>query len=260
LWVIDVDVTVERDIPREKVEAARGEIAKLQRYTDLPLNGGHVTVRHGKDHAKHPFVADVGVRVKGRLLAAHTTGRTPEEALDSALDRLTRQLQRYTKREVALRDEPRVLAHALDGLDLVHVDPVHRPETQLKPPEQREIIHRGPYVSVPLSTVEAVRDLLDLDVHFYLFTHVRTDEDVVVYRRDDHRIGLIHPRESSLADEDDIVVPEPNRYSRPLTVEQARTEEDHLNHRFLYFIDAGDGRGKVLYLRHDGDYGLVVPH
>ena len=34
---------------------------------------------------------------------------------------------------------------------------------------------------------------------------------------------------------------------------------DVLNHRFLYFIDAVDGRGKVLYLRHDGDYGLVEP-
>ena len=30
-------------------------------------------------------------------------------------------------------------------------------------------------------------------------------------------------------------------------------------HRFLYFIDAGDGRGKVLYPRTDGDYGLVEP-
>jgi hypothetical protein len=34
---------------------------------------------------------------------------------------------------------------------------------------------------------------------------------------------------------------------------------DVLNHRFLYFVDAADGRGKVLYLRHDGDYGLVEP-
>jgi len=34
---------------------------------------------------------------------------------------------------------------------------------------------------------------------------------------------------------------------------------DELNHRFLYFVDAYDGRGKVLYLRHDGDYGLVEP-
>jgi hypothetical protein len=34
---------------------------------------------------------------------------------------------------------------------------------------------------------------------------------------------------------------------------------DLLNHRFLYFIDADDGRGRVLYLRHDGNYGLVEP-
>ena len=40
---------------------------------------------------------------------------------------------------------------------------------------------------------------------------------------------------------------------------KARDEMDVLKHRFLYFIDAVDGRGKVLYLRHDGDYGLVEP-
>jgi hypothetical protein len=32
-----------------------------------------------------------------------------------------------------------------------------------------------------------------------------------------------------------------------------------LNHRFLYFIDTADRRGKVIYLRHDGVYGLVEP-
>ena len=32
-----------------------------------------------------------------------------------------------------------------------------------------------------------------------------------------------------------------------------------VSHRFVYFIDAADGRGKVLYLRHDGDYGLMEP-
>jgi putative sigma-54 modulation protein len=89
---------------------------------------------------------------------------------------------------------------------------------------------------------------------------VRTSEDVVVHRRDDKRVGLIHPRGSILSDEtDEIVVAEPNRYSDPLTLDQARAEEDIVNHRFLYFIDAADGRGKVLYLRHDGDYGLVEP-
>jgi hypothetical protein len=96
-------------------------------------------------------------------------------------------------------------------------------------------------------------------VEFFLFRHARTEEDVVVHLRDDGRIGLLHPQGSALSDEDDIVVPEPSRYSEPLTLEKARTEMDMLNHRFLYFIDADDGRGKVLYLRHDGDYGLVEP-
>jgi putative sigma-54 modulation protein len=49
------------------------------------------------------------------------------------------------------------------------------------------------------------------------------------------------------------------RNPQPMTVDQARAQLDPRNERFLYFIDAEDGRGKVLYLRHDGDYGLVEP-
>ncbi len=104
-----------------------------------------------------------------------------------------------------------------------------------------------------------VADLLDLDLEFYLFRHTRTQEDVVVYRRDDGRIGLIFPPGSVLADEGDLVVAEPSRYPDSLTLDAARAEMDELDHRFLYFMDAHDGRGKVLYLRHDGDYGLVEP-
>ncbi len=33
----------------------------------------------------------------------------------------------------------------------------------------------------------------------------------------------------------------------------------HFRPEFLNRVDAGDGRGRVLYLRHDGDYGLVQP-
>ncbi|MEA2396449.1 MAG: hypothetical protein QOK25_5 [Thermoleophilaceae bacterium] len=67
------------------------------------------------------------------------------------------------------------------------------------------------------------------------------------------------PEEREIVHENDVVVPEPSRYSAPLPLSTARTEMDELDHRFLYFIDADDGRGKILYLRHDGDYGLVEP-
>ncbi len=60
-----------------------------------------------------------------------------------------------------------------------------------------------------------------------------------------------------MSDENELVVPETSRYSEPITVAAAGAELDVLNRRFLYFIEAEDRRGKVLYLRHDGDYGQV---
>ncbi|MEA2384908.1 MAG: hypothetical protein QOH72_4879 [Solirubrobacteraceae bacterium] len=192
----------------------------------------------------------------GRLIAAHAAGRSAKEAADAAADRLGRQMRRLVGADVAQRNEPRVIRAALETLP---ADTGHRPQARLKPPEEREIVRRRPYLDVPLSTLEAVNELLDIDVEFFLFRHVRTGEDVVVYRRDDGKIGLLFPPGSALADENDIVIPKASKYDRPLTLAEARAEMDIVNHRFLYFIDADDGRGKVIYLRHDGDYGLVQP-
>ena len=147
-------------------------------------------------------------------------------------------------------ERPRAIQSALAHLAHEHK---HRPRRSLKRPDLRDVIpQRTPY-PLPESTLDAVADLLDLDLEFLLFRHARTREDVVVYRRDDGRIGLLHPPDSPLGDENDIVVPEPSRYAQPIPLAQARDEMDVLNYRFLYFIDAVDGRGKVLYVRHDGD-------
>jgi ribosome-associated translation inhibitor RaiA len=254
---VDVELTADKSIPREQAHAAEELIASLARYSSRPLTGARLTLREsGPRRSKRPFVADASVVVDGRLLAAHAAGPSVSQAAEAVADRLRRQLRRVVGADVALRNEPRVTQAALADLE---VDRLHRPEARLKPPSERQIVHRRTYVDVPLSTLEATADLLDLDVEFYLFRHARTGEDVVVYRRDDGRVGLLFPPGSALADENDVVVPEPSRYSGPLAFETARTEMDELNHRFLYFIDAADGRGKVLYLRHDGDYGSVEP-
>jgi hypothetical protein len=133
------------------------------------------------------------------------------------------------------------------------------PPVRPTPPGERRIVPRHTYATALESTAAAVTDLLDLDEEFHLFSHIRTHEDVVVHRRSDRRIGLLHPPGSSLAGEHGAVVPRPSRYSQPLPLEAAREEMDLLQHRFLYFIQAGDERGRVLYLRLDGDYGLVQP-
>ncbi|MDX6659727.1 MAG: hypothetical protein QOJ55_549 [Solirubrobacteraceae bacterium] len=254
---VEVAVHAVDDLPRGEREAAGRRIASLAEYTDEPLLGARLTLRRlGHPPTKRPWVADASALVNGRLMAAHTTGPTAVTAADEAADRLRRQLRRAAGTEVAQRDEPVAIRAALEALGL---DRVQRPEARRKPPEQRRVVHRKVYGDELEPTLSAVADLLDLDYEFHLFRHVRTQEDVVVYRRNDGWVGLIHPPGSPLADEDDIVVTEPSRYSSPMTLDDARAEMDIVNHRFLYFVDANDGRGKVLYLRHDGDYGLVEP-
>jgi ribosome-associated translation inhibitor RaiA len=250
-----VDITGE-GIPRDEIDAARERVAALERFVDDPPVSVRVTVRHMHPGSRRPYVADADTRYDGRWLAAHAAAPSPLEAVDQVTDRLRRQLRRVVGADVALRNEPRTIQNELDDLE---PDRENRPEAALKPPEEREIVYRHTYADKPLWTEDAVAELLDLDFEFLLFRHADTGEDVVVYHRDDGRIGLIHPQGSALASQEQLAVPEANRYSEPLTVDRAREEMDMLNHRFLYFVDADDGRGKVLYLRHDGDYGLVEP-
>jgi hypothetical protein len=201
-------------------------------------------------------VADASLLVDGRLLAAHATGATAVAATAEVAERLRRQMRRVIGTEVARRNDPDEIRRAASEL---HFEVRYRPVTQLKPPEQREIVAFLKVSSEPESTLGAVAELFERDLEFSLFRHARTSEDVVVHRREDERVGLLHPPDSPLATEriDDLIIPEPSRYSEPISVVDARSEMDVLNHRFLYFIAAEDQHGKVIYLRHDGNYGLV---
>jgi ribosome-associated translation inhibitor RaiA len=248
---MNVVLKADKEIPQEQVEAARQRVAALASYMKEPPPGGvRVTLRKlnsGRDLAKRPYVADADLRFDGRVLAAHAAGPTPADAAEEVAKRLRRQVRRIVGAEVAQRNEP-------------ELDRGHRPEAPLKPPSERRIVQRLTYPDTAKTTDQAVAELLDRDLEFLLFRSAATGEDVVVYRRADGRAGLIHQPGSELANEGpELVVPEPSRYSGPVKLDDARADMDELNARFLYFVDIDDGRGKVLYLRHDGDYGLVEP-
>lgn len=254
---MQVDITAAPGVPRGQMHDARRMLISLQEVAPRPLVAARLTLRPAASSSVGPpilYVADATLPFDGRLLAAHATGPTALQAAEAAVDRLRRQLRRVRDSAVAVRNDPRVIAAALRDLQ-----GVRRPPVRLKLPEERAIVHRRSYAPTPEPTLTAIADLLDDDEDFHLFVHVRTNEDVVVHWTDDHTIGLLFPPGSVLGDEGDLVDPEPSRYSAPLPMTTARAEMDELNHRFLYFIDADDDRGKVLYLRLDGDYGLVEP-
>ncbi|MFS8640314.1 MAG: ribosome-associated translation inhibitor RaiA [Symbiobacteriaceae bacterium] len=46
---------------------------------------------------------------------------------------------------------------------------------------------------------------------------------------------------------------------KPVTVDEAILQMDLLSHDFFVFVNSETGKVNVLYRRHDGDYGLLVP-
>jgi hypothetical protein len=248
-----IEIVLGEGIPRGDAEALRARISELTELEGRPVPHARLTLRRGLGHhGVHRYVADASMFVDGRKLAAHAAGSSATEAAEAVRNRLRGQLHRLLDKA---RDQQR---RGVSAVPLPN-DLSYRPQGGVKPAPLRRIVHRQTYLQTPLGTVDAVDDLLDIDAEFMLFVHARTREDVVLYLRDDGRIGLLFPEGSRLADEDDIVVPKPSRYPEPISLSAARTEMDFLDHRFLYFIDATHGRGKVIYLRHDGDYGLVEP-
>jgi ribosome-associated translation inhibitor RaiA len=248
-----VEIALDEGITGADADAVRHSVAHLPAYIHQPVSRARLTLRRiGRARVERGYVADASVIVNGRIIAAHAAGTTALEAADAARDRLRRQVRRVAEKGRHGRNGKR-----LD--EALPIDLAHRPEGGVKAPSQRRIVRRRTYLSVPLGTLDAIDGLLSMDLEFMLFVHARTHEDVAVHLQDDGQFGLLFPDGSRLADEDDIVVPRPSRYPGPLALSAARVEMDFLDHRFLYFLDAEDNRGKVIYLRHDGDYGLVEP-
>jgi uncharacterized protein (DUF2267 family)/ribosome-associated translation inhibitor RaiA len=253
-----VELHAPKDLPRSDADTARELMASIGRYTDRPILSVRLALRHPETRqARMRWIADASVNVDGRLLAAHATGKGPVDATEAAVDRLRRQLRRVVGKEVALRNEPRVIAKALS--ELAH-EASHRPDLHVKEPGKRKVVHRRRVPDEPTAALDAIAEMLDADQEFRLFRHDFTGEWLVVYRREDGRVGLIHPPWIPVQERhEDVVVVEPSPYNRFLTLDEARAELEASGRRFLYFVDAEDGRPKVLYLRHDGDYGLVEP-
>jgi ribosome-associated translation inhibitor RaiA len=234
---------------------ARRRLEALERYTDQPLDVRATLRRRRGGRGPQPYVIDARIIYGRRVLVAHVAGSAVDAAAVAAVDRLRRQLRRVVDADAALRNEPHILQRALVDLELELLPP-----RSTKPADERMIVRRHAYSARPESTYEAISDLLDDDAWFRLFVHARTAEDVVVHRLGHSMIGLLHPRGSMLADETDaVVVPKPSPHSAPLTLADARAELDLARRRFVYFVDAQDARGKVLYVRRDQDYGLVEP-
>ncbi|MFC5993466.1 HPF/RaiA family ribosome-associated protein [Pseudonocardia hispaniensis] len=241
--VVELQGRVAEDLP----DYARKKIGAVLAHAGRPALHTRVrVVRHGNPGRERPVTAQVNIDLGGRLVRVQTDATTPREAVDLLVDRLRHRLERITLGRNGYRGR---------------IDREQRHEAFLSlPPQEREIVRRKTVSPARRSVDEAVMDLDDLDHDFHLFREISRGMDSVVYRtgRDAVRLAQADGRTDLLAP---TVMPiTMSTHPAPrCTVSEAVERLRLTGLPFLFFVDAEQGRGCVLYHRYDGNYGLIEP-
>ncbi len=255
---MDVDVSTRGDVGESAVERAAEKIGALDRYVNAHLLNSRVVLhQEANPRIERPSRAEANVDLDGTMIRAQVSEHSMDVAVDQLAQRLERQLRGFVERRVTERGR----GPSSGSGEWRHGDYVPpRPSYYPRPSEERELIRNKSFAVVAMTPVEAAEEMSILDHHFYLFREAEADVDAVVYERDDGRVGVIGPISTEWSGVDaDGIVREASRGPEPRSLDDVIAEMGELNHRFLFFIDASSSRGRVIYLRYDGHYGLIEP-
>ena len=254
----DVEVVVHA---RGRVSAterayAQDKVGRLQGLGPGPVLFARVDLTAHADPARErPAFAKAELDVNGRLVRAHVAAATMFEATDLLEARLRNRLERYAHHE-----ESKHLRHrATEAHEWRHgEEPSARPSYFPRAADEREVVSRKTFAVGEMTPDEAVVDLELLDHDFYLFRNCETDEDNVVARSDGSTYELFEPARTTPLD--DVVAPIRHGDVRPTAAEldEAREMLDVADVRFVFFVDPDSRRGRILYRRYDGHYGLIT--
>ncbi len=194
--------------------------------------------------------------MSGTLIRAESAAPTISEAVDVLATRLERRMRRITEqREDESQRPPSTPEGQWRSGDL----PSARPTYFARPKEERNIVRRKAFSPSFSSIDEALFDLEVLDHRFFLFTDAGTGEDAIVFETEDgvavRTVTGVAPPHTH--DHAELAVD--LRPTQELADVEAANRLDVSGAPFIFFRQAGSGRGAVLYRRYDGHYGIIEP-
>jgi len=253
-----VEVTTRGRTPAYLVEYARDKVLQACRHTSEPIL--HVRIKltvPAEPATPRPALAEANVDINGRPLRTRAAAPSLREAVDLLQDRLRHRLSRMALHWEARRGGlPRPGPHEWRHTS----QPPLQRDFFRRPAQERQIVRHKSFEPAQATPDEAVFDMEQLDYDVYLFTDVNTGQDAVVYRAGPtgYRLARLHP-----VDRPEPVTAVPLTLSdRPaprLTLPDAIDRLNLTDQPFMFFADAADGRGRLLYHRYDGHYGLITP-
>jgi putative sigma-54 modulation protein len=166
------------------------KVSKLDRY--LPdIEEARVDVAYVKSarSATDRQVAQITVRGKGFILRAEERADDIFSALDTALDKIQRRIERYKGKRYRGRGDGRSAAEVVPQPE--EVVEVEEEETEEVTPM---IVRRKRFILQPMDEMEAIEQMSLLGhENFFIFYNINTHAINVLYRRRDGTLGLIEP-------------------------------------------------------------------
>ncbi len=149
---------------------------RLVKFDKMMGGVDEVSVLH--DVVKDTHIVEVTIYVDGVILRSEVSGDDMYACVDSAVDKLERQVRKHkTKLEKRFRKEAQKAS--LQALEAIQDD--------------RKLVKTKHFDRKPLSVDEAIMQMDLLGHAFFAFVNVETNEINIVYKRKDEDYGLLQP-------------------------------------------------------------------
>ncbi len=234
------------------------KIGKVLELIAEPVLFASVRLERSADPARERgAIARVNLDLNGEPVRAHVAADQMEEAIDLLEARLRDRLRHLSEHRQALRrrgpaSRPGSWRHGNATTPRSPYFP--------RPADDRQIVRHKTYTSAEATVDEAVFDMESMDYDFFLFRDLASGQDAVVWRETTgYRLRLLDGATEQLDQPSAAVVEFEAERAPTLSVDEAREYLDSGHAPWVFFQDAASGRGRVLYRRYDGHYGLITP-
>lgn len=182
---LKIDVfTKDLDLTDKIHDYAVKKVAKLERFLN-EIDDCRVDLSYVKTarNANERFISQITIRGKGFILRAEERASTVFAAIDTSVDKMTRQIERFKGKRWNHRAE------------VAAIQPSELPPEEAEEEEEKPaIVRRKSFVLVPMDEEEALEEMQLLGhEEFFVFFNSKTNKINVLYKRRDGTYGLIDP-------------------------------------------------------------------
>lgn len=250
---VRVDVQVRGEVPESAVHYVAEKVEHVMGLVNQSILSARAVLTMAPDPAmERPARAEASLDVNGTQVRAHAIASDMTGAVDLLEEKLRRNIVHLQDRT---RTRHRWIGVASEEGWRRGTLPSRREDYFPRPAEEREVVRRKTFAMAPMTPDEAAYEMEMLGHDFYLFTDRDTGKEAVVYHDGDARFAL---RGDAVPAAESASLVEVTGKAPVLTETEAKSRLQLSGEPFVFYVDPDDLRGRVLYVRYDGHYGLIT--